>query len=491
MEISSFKKVWREYKQALDDYCEQIRKEADRVQEENYSILEELMNAPESKQFNIPTVFQELLISISEIKYISQIWSYMHHQHAVVFIDGPLKDHVHYERMHSMDEIWDSLNEHGVIAATAILQRLRCNEYSDIEKLITLYKSGEKDSFIQQLKSMSCDLSHLYLACEHKPHKADFSQKTDIEDLLVDIDYYSVYLFDEEDPLQELINSFYESVKKWLPQLMSLLDASISETDKTQIINDSLDNKIMVIADTMKVLLKNMIDNTKWMFGFEKEVFSKSIQHPSIQFLLEYEGKDNSAGVITTNVPPEEQEQPVNVLPEMTETKVQKEVGLHWPTDEELKGYKDNYNGKEYFTNTIFGPAGKVKASVIKELYRVLSGESILKEDIETQLIFLARYTGKEIPGLTLRPIEWHMLDSDRDGAIGYLIYMTTTKHEFVKGECFFYFDYNGVKKTPDSRQIGQIGSRWAQRPENSTARTRFETALNKFLQEYQSSSEG
>ena len=163
---------------------------------------------------------------------------------------------------------------------------------------------------------------------------------------------------------------------------------------------------------------------------------------------------------------------------------------LHWPTDEELKGYKDNYNGKEYFTNTIFGPAGKVKASVIKELYRVLSGESILKEDIETQLIFLARYTGKEIPGLTLRPIEWHMLDSDGDGAIGYLIYMTTTKHEFVKGERFFYFDYNGVKKTPDSRQIGQIGSRWAQRPEKSTARTRFETALNKFLQEYQSSSE-
>ena len=327
MASSSFKKVWREYKQALDDYCKQIREEADRGQIEFSSILEELMNAAESNQYNIPTDFQELFISIPEMTYVGQIWSHMYHQHAVVFIDGPLKDHVHYERMHSMDEIWDSLNEHGVIAATAILQRLRCNEYSDIEKLITLYKSGEKDSFIQQLKSMSCDLSHLYLACEHKPHKADFSLKTDIEDLLAEIDYHSVSLFDEEDdePLQELFNSYSESTKKWLPLLMSLQDESISETDKIRFINDFLDKGIIEVADSLKLLLKYIIDDTKWMFGFEKEIFTKSIQHPSIQFLLEYEGKNNSAGIITTNVPPEEQEQPVDVAPEMTETKVQNE----------------------------------------------------------------------------------------------------------------------------------------------------------------------
>lgn len=242
----------------------------------------------------------------------------------------------------------------------------------------------------------------------------------------------------------------------------------------------------------------------KWNHEFydrERELFQEIINRPEGQsFALKYDNEPEPGEMVfheevpaITDSEVDSEVFPDNTTPIKTtkmEAEELREVELHWPTDEELKGYKDNYNGKEYFTNTIFGPAGKVKASVIKELYRVLSGESILKEDIETQLIFLARYTGKEIPGLTLRPIEWHMLDSDGDGAIGYLIYMTTTKHEFVKGERFFYFDYNGVKKTPDSRQIGQIGSRWAQRPEKSTARTRFETALNKFLQEYQSSSE-
>ena len=313
MASSSFKEVWKEYKNTLDDYCKQVRVEADRGQEEFSLILEELKTAAEEINFPIPSESQKLFLSLPELIYVGQVWSYMHHQHAVAFIEGPINDHVNYERMHSMDEIWDSLNKHGEIAATAILQRLRCNEYEDIEKLITLYKSGEKDAFIQKLKSMSCDLSHLYLACEYTPYKAGFSPSTDVEDLLAMIDYHSAR-FDEDkeedNPIQEHINSYSESVQKWLPRIMSLQDESISDSGRLQSLKDFLEKGIIEIADLGVGLLNYIIENTKWMFGFEKEVLSKSIQHPSIQFLLNYKSKDIATEpTVTAEGMPEVEEQ--------------------------------------------------------------------------------------------------------------------------------------------------------------------------------------
>ena len=163
---------------------------------------------------------------------------------------------------------------------------------------------------------------------------------------------------------------------------------------------------------------------------------------------------------------------------------------LHWPTDEELKNYPNNYNDADYFTNTIFGPAGKVDLGGVEKLFAVLVKQGILKDDIETKLIILARYSGKEIPGITLKPIEWDMLSSDREKAIGFLIYMTTTNHEFVKGRQFFYFDFNGVKSVPNERNISQGAYGWVNRGPKSKAKTQFEIELGKFLQEYQGEGE-
>jgi len=164
--------------------------------------------------------------------------------------------------------------------------------------------------------------------------------------------------------------------------------------------------------------------------------------------------------------------------------------GLHWPTDEELKNYPNNYNDADYFTNTIFGPAGKVDIVGVEKLFAILVKQGVLKDDIETKLVFLARYSGKEIPGITLKPIEWDMMTGDREAAMGYLIYMTTTNHEFVKGERFFYFNFDGVKRVPNSRNIAQDGTRWANHSPKSKARTQFEIKLGKFLQEYKGEGE-
>ena len=56
----------------------------------------------------------------------------------------------------------------------------------------------------------------------------------------------------------------------------------------------------------------------------------------------------------------------------------QEEYVLHWPTDEELLGYQNNFNADNFYTGTIFGAAGFVKASDIKNLLEVLSSEHIL-----------------------------------------------------------------------------------------------------------------
>lgn len=162
---------------------------------------------------------------------------------------------------------------------------------------------------------------------------------------------------------------------------------------------------------------------------------------------------------------------------------------LHWPTDMEFKSdaYSKFYNHKDYFTETIFGLPGQIQASDIEKLFNLLASMKILDDDIETKLIFLARYSGQRIPHLDLRPIIWRMPDAKvREKALAYLIHMTAGgDSKFVKGAEFFIFEDEGKEVKPNSRVMGPAAHRWKNRSghDPNIRRTQFEKILNKFLE--------
>ncbi len=161
---------------------------------------------------------------------------------------------------------------------------------------------------------------------------------------------------------------------------------------------------------------------------------------------------------------------------------------FHWPTDMEFKSDASSkfYNHKDYFTETIFGLPGQIQASDVEKLFNLLTSMKILDDDIETKLIFLARYSGQRIPHLDLRPIIWRMPDAKvREKALAYLIHMTAGgDSKFVKGAEFFFFEDEGKEVKPNSRVMGPAAHRWKNRRghDPNIRRTQFEKILNKFL---------
>ena len=160
---------------------------------------------------------------------------------------------------------------------------------------------------------------------------------------------------------------------------------------------------------------------------------------------------------------------------------------LHWPTDEELEGYENNYNSSEYFAESIFGVAPNIKASDVEQLYNCLTQPKlkVLEDNLETKLIFLSRYTGKKIPHLELRQLEWKVLN-DGDKALGYLI-KTTGAAKFATGIKFFYYlDRNGEKTQFEREPVAEGGHAWAKAGRQEKTRGQFEKELNKFIEKYQ-----
>ena len=160
---------------------------------------------------------------------------------------------------------------------------------------------------------------------------------------------------------------------------------------------------------------------------------------------------------------------------------------LHWPTDEELEGYENNYNSSEYFPESIFGVAPNIKASDVEQLYNCLTKPKlkVLDDDLETKLIFLSRYTGKKIPHLEIKQLEWKVL-KDREKALGYLI-KTTGSAKFATGIRFFYYlDRNGEKTQFIREPVAEGGHAWANAGRQEKTRGQFEKELNKFIEKYQ-----
>ena len=159
----------------------------------------------------------------------------------------------------------------------------------------------------------------------------------------------------------------------------------------------------------------------------------------------------------------------------------------HWPSDEELSSYKEIFNDQEYFSDSIFGVAGTAKVSDVEGLFNVLVSLKVLNNDLQTKLIFLERYTGKAIPGVTLKPIEWKMIGSDRDKAIGYLIEKTAGgKLKFAKGRTYFYYyNHRGEQLMPEREAIATGGKQWANPARLESSRTTFEKEINHFLRNY------
>jgi hypothetical protein len=187
----------------------------------------------------------------------------------------------------------------------------------------------------------------------------------------------------------------------------------------------------------------------------------------------------------------EKQEKPQSTTQTVSQEPEGEEYVPHWPTDDELKGYPDNFSGSEFFPNTLFGSAGNVKASDVKRLLDVLIDLKIIQDELQTKLIFLARYSGKRIPHLELKPIEWRMLDdTNREKALGYLI-LKTANAKYAIGDAFFYYDINGEIVKPNNRKMG-FGAHALNKPgRRDTTKIEFEHKLNEFLTEYWESKKG
>lgn len=378
----------------------------------------------------------------------------------------------------STSDLFDILIRVNRDATNVLIDKLQSCPPGELELLKKALYDGDKQLFVDTFNRLNCDFSILYFFANtitlYYDYLLGFFSSPEAWANLVyhtDMGYYTE-LMKERFPTRE---EFEASMQGDSAKHSITYEEYIEEAK--QRVEEGLVKVISVVVELKNETKKELRDCP--LYPFEEKYIDIILKHPDIEPLLE---KIPTPQATSKLVDVESEEQ--KPLPPMVTDEPQ------WPTDEELKNYPNNYNDAEYFTNTIFGPAGKVDLVGVEKLFAILVKQGILKDDIETKLVFLARYSGKEIPGITLKPIEWDMLSSDREAAMGYLIYMTTTNHEFVKGKRFFYFNFNGVKKAPDDRLISSGGTRWANRGPQSKARTQFEIKLGKFLQEYQGEGE-
>lgn len=480
------------------DIKEQWQKDLARVYKDTYDLLVShfapLTTIPpevmeELSDPNCPKIYKVTLGLVqNSVQIISTnlLYSYLNITRPILFGSGmmDIKSLANNEFFSSAtptaEEIYDGLRMICPVAVPLLIEKISGCPLSVKEQLKKAFHEQRRDDFVECINNLDCDISILqfyavYLPFERWIYITMFTNPQAYLDLVYhrNLGRFSEIFRDSipsEQEMREIFDSFNDSSD------VPLTAPPKGSTEYSQ----QQEEEAITNAEQMKALIIEILKMTTHiykkfedvLFPFEKEYYTNLLELPYIRKAVEE---------IEEELRHEDEEEAVKDSASLEQDEGNCLNELHWPMDEELKNYPNNYNDADYFTNTIFGPAGKVDLGGVEKLFAVLVKQGILKDDIETKLIFLARYSGKEIPGITLKPIEWDMLDNDREKAIGYLIYRTTTNHEFVKGTHFFYFDFNGDKKTPKYKAIAQGAHSWVKRER----KTSFEIDLNAFLQKY------
>lgn len=356
-------------------------------------------------------------------------------------------------RNHSAEEIYNVLSRINIDAVCLLIDNLEC-PLGIKEQLQSSLSKKQKDVFVNKLNELTCDLSILHFYSDRISLLLGtiigmFCDPQSVDDFFFHSDY------------GKLTDSFKEAITK---RKKGSIDAENLNIDS---ISELIDSDIKhILRSTKVIIIDDMVDNVGY-FPFEQEYVDRFLFNPDFQPYWE---------MIARETPKEEPqtEEPNEVVVDTDEP--------HWPSDEELLGYEDNYNTSEFFPYTIFGPAGHVKASEIKKLFEILSSEYVLDDNLETRLIFLARYSGKIIPGLVLRPLKWAMV-KDRDAALGYLI-LKTANGDYATGRFFFYFDTNGKKELPKG-VIGPYAHNWDNLGPQGSSKKSLKMKLDEFLNNF------
>lgn len=360
---------------------------------------------------------------------------------------------------HDPEELYNALTRVNQDVVCLLIDKLEC-PLGTKKTLKTSILNKEKDGFVKTLGYLDCDLSLLQFFADYASLPLAL-----IVGFIIDPEavHDFIYHFD--------YGKLTDALRK--KNLFSFIEEAESVIDEETLsafimhISQSLDQEILGMLRLVKMYVDETQERTR-LFSFEKKYFEDFYSNPDLKPYWEK--------ILNEPVAPIEQESPKEEKPK---EEIKNSDKPHWPTDEELLGYEDNYNTSEYFPYTIFGPAGHVKASEIKKLFEILSSEYVLDDNLETRLIFLARYSGKIIPGLVLRPLKWAMV-KDREGALGYLI-LKTANGDYATGRFFFYFDANGKKELPKG-VIGPYAHNWDNLGPQGSSKKSLKMKLDEFL---------
>lgn len=399
-------------------------------------------------------------------------------------------DFTQFDMSLSSSEIYDVFQQCNSDLISVFVSKLDNCSQAEKEHIIAAYENGNREEFIKHLRLLSNEDYRILCLFAYLFH---------VENSLVSFD---------EDTLNVLLHvvDFGDEARLSAGNLLpckEIIDF-ISFPQDFELKDNPTEEEVVAyfnkISDVFEPYLKNVEAIYSYLkhdlprvfesmnpFPFERKYLEDLLNDPEVKAILaDLSEKPNE------DASPDVQEQP-KPQPTLAPTEGKKQDGEggmkknedvpHWPTEEELKNYDLNHNDAEFFTESIFGIAKSVKASDVEQLYNVLISKDVqvLDDTLEAKLIFLARYTGRSIPGLELKPLKWCYTASERDKALGYLI-KTTAGAKFAKGIRFFYYDDNGQKTKPEREPVAQGGNSWALAGRKETTRTLFERELNKFL---------
>lgn len=386
------------------------------------------------------------------------------------------------------DEVYQIFQNVNPDVAYVFISKLENCSIAEKELLQEALERGQKKVFIDKLKALSISDYNSLVLISTLFHLENALMSNDWETLriLLYIDFEEslppdvVSILPSEKVINMMEDDFWERVFNFEDDLSEeeVAKRFNAASDKVE---SNIDLILHLIYGGLKYHIPEYLDTYK-LFPFEKKYVEDILNDPDVKAILD-ELPENPDEFFEA---PDDQEHPKsrsgNLITEREPKKVKEDYVPHWPTDEELAGYDDNYNTSEYFPYTIFGPAGHVKASEIKILFEILSSEYVLDDNLETQLIFLARYSGKIIPGLVLRPLKWAMV-KDRDAALGFLI-LKTANGDYANAKRFFYFDTNGTQEMPTT--IGPYAHNWDNLGPLGTSKKPLKMKLDAFLENYE-----
>ncbi len=394
----------------------------------------------------------------------------------------------------SSNEIYDELKKCNPDVVSVFLSNLDNCSIADREMLQETYNSDQKELFVNKLKTLSItdynrlvyvtafshfenaaisfDIDTLRILFHHIDFGEDF--KIDLsflpeEDMFdcIKVDYWKQFIPNDdatEDEVSEAINNLSDKIKSSQDRLLRCFSA-------------------------LKYEIPRALESLK-PFPFERKFLDNVLADPEVKSILNEITENPFENDKTPDGQKQPETKPMIVQPVDQKPREEKkpndmEYVPHWPTDEELKWFDDIDDDSQFFTNTLWGAPDNVKASNIGELLDILVDLKIINNELNTKLIFLARYTGKRAPHLELQRIEWKMRDSvNRERALGYLM-LKTAGAQYAKGKMFFYYEIEGKKIMPDKGALGQGAHALNKPTRRDTTRIEFEHKLNKFLDDF------